>query len=200
MLDVSCLLTVIPQGVDAKREFGRLAVMCGWGPVDAMSLEVATEAPLDAADRAVARFFNGEVKSVLWASCDGHDVEAFAGAALVPLGNPLATSRDDVRHVHVAGTYRAESNESFRRGPTSPRAVAAPVTEWLVRARFPGFAPPADAVSALFERAGLHTLTGGVDGSAHWRRVAATSRARVEAAITQLHTRHRVHLTAIRAL
>lgn len=201
ILDVSRLLTVIPIERDPRAEFARLAMWCGWGPVDDAALEVTAHAHLDDLDGAVARHFNGEIKSVLWAAVDARGIEAFAGATLVPGGNLLSPHLDEMHHVHVAGIYRADNSGGAReRDHQSIRRVTAPATEWLVRARFPGFAPHNDALSTLFARVGLQTMAASTHGNAHWRRIAATSRTRVESAITELRTCHRVTLTAIRAL
>ena len=201
MLDISRLLTVIPDDCDARVEFVRLATWCGWGPVDEAALEVTGRSPVDQAAARAAGHFGGEIKSVLWASFDGHGVEAFAGPALVPLANALIDAADDVHRVHVSGTYRAEcANAACVGNALAAQPVKAPATEWLLRARFPGVAPHDDATSALFARLGLQTIAATTNGDAHWRRITATTRTRVEAAITELHRRHRVTLAAIRAL
>jgi hypothetical protein len=176
--------------------------MCGWGAVDVTALEVTSDtAVFDATDERAAGRFNAAIKRVLWASLQADGIQAFAGPALVPVGNPLASCADPLHHVHVAGTYRAAPA-----GPPStwaserPRAVSAPPTEWFVRARFPGLAPHPDAMSTLFATAGLQTISSVAEGNTDWRRISAISRARVDSAIAELRMRHRVRLAAIRAL
>ena len=200
-LEVSRFLATLDDD-DPRVRFAHLAGVCGWTGVDAGALEVAAPVALDERDVAAARQFGGSVKCVLWATYHDDDdrncIEAFAGPALVPLASPLTPLDGERDPVQFSGRYLS--------GLTRPvaqsigRAVIAPKTEWFVCARFPGVTPHVDGVSALFETHSLTTRAAISDGRTHWCRIAAAPRADVDRAITKLRVRHRVTLSAIRAL
>ena len=199
-LEVTRVLAVLRDAADARTEFARLATVCGWGRVDVERLEV-TDSSVDAADVATARRFHATIRSVIWASCDDDRIEAFAGPALVPNGNPLLALDDRVDRVHFAGTCcTAGAAPTATATVGLARSVATPSTDWLVRMQFPGVAPHSDSVAALLAAADLHTVAATAERGTHWCRIAAAPRARVDRAIAELRTRHRITLLAIRAL
>jgi hypothetical protein len=196
-LEVSRFLAVLEEE-DVFARFVHLAGVCGWSTVDTTTLELTRMDSLDESDVAAARRFGGAIKRVLWATCDGDRVEAFAGPALVPIASPLTRLDRERDPVQFSGRYRSAAAPSV----TAPiaRSVIAPATEWFLRARFPGVTPHVDAASVLFAQLGLHTISAIADAQMHWRRVAAAPRADVDRAVTELRVRHRIAVTAIRAL
>ena len=198
-LEVSRFIAVV-NGEDVHTQLACLAVSCGWGSVDCTTLEVSRADLLDDDAAAAARRFGGTIKPVLWATCEGDRIEAFAGPALVPIGNTFAAVANELDGVEFAGRYRSRVVPAPIPRCAAPRDVVAPHTDWLVRARFPGLVPRVEAAAALFAPFDLHTISSVNDPQALWLRLAAAPRARVDRAITELNVRHRVAITAIRAL
>ena len=200
-LEVTRLLAVLREEDDARSELARLSTVCGWGPVDVALLETTGDGAVDTADIKAARHFNATIRSVLWASRDLDRIEAFAGPALVPNGNPLVLHDEGSNRVQFAGTFRAAAaSATATAAVAAPSHVTTPATEWLVRLQFPGVAPHPDSIAALFATVGLQATAATTDGPMRWHRIAAATRACVDRANAELRTRHRVTLNAIRAL
>lgn len=102
--------------------------------------------------------------------------------------------------MQFAGTCCAGGVPTTATATVAAARAVTTCTDWFVRVQFPGVAPHSDAISALPATAGLHTLSATADRTLHWRRIAAAPRTRVDGAVTELRTRHRVTLTTIRAL
>ena len=199
-LEVTRLLAVLRDEDDARSEFARLSTVCGWGPVDVALLEMTSAGVVDTADVKAARHFHATIRPVLWASYAPDRIEAFAGPALLPNGNPLVSHDEESNRVQFAGTCRDGVSVAATATVAAPRHITPPATEWLVRLQFPGVAPHPDSISALFATVGLRTMAATTDGTMRWHRIAAATRACVDRANAELRTRHRVTLTAIRAL
>ncbi len=83
-----------------------------------------------------------------------------------------------------------------------PSAAPAAVTQWCIRATYPGFLPPITTTIEIASRAGLRveTVAEGPDGRSHWLLTGHYSWTAVDAAATRLRKAHRVTAVAFRRL
>lgn len=215
--------------LDAAETLAVLCSLFEWGKPSNGALEAEGVRSLSAADLAAARRLDAAIKPIVWASSRANAIEAFAGPALVPLQHPLASLTGTQSGIQLSGRFMSdlffsgpgarpditaatilddaiEAVSTFGRVPPRVRApertprLTAPITEWLVRVRFPGVRPDTRAVAPLLAGVGLSARRSTADADSHWFQVRAASREHVDRAITKLRYVHRVSTHAIRAL
>ncbi len=218
------------DGIDAADKFFLLASVFGWGTCSPEKLELRGIRGIDAADLAAARRLKATIKPVVWARKEEAGIEAFIGPALVAREHPLASLSGTLSGIQLSGTFISnlffsgpgagpdvtaattlddaiEAVSMSRRFPkriarcSASASVSAPVTEWFVRARFPGVAPDATAAEALFSNAGLSVVatTDAADGK-RWLQVRAASHETISSSVATLQHRHRIDCFAMRAI
>lgn len=221
------------DGRDAADTLILLSTLLGWGTPDRTSLEVGGIEAVRAADVRIARSLGGIIRLVACASRGSRGIDAFVGPAWIPSSHPLASVGGALCGIELHGRHAGpllfsgpgdgpdvtaaalvdgavEALRSVGSAPVIPpasRRVAAqaPVTPWLLRASFPGLAPPASALRDLASAGGLgveHVSdTANCEGrDARWLFVAPLSRVRLDAAVAALEGRHRLSIRAMRRL
>jgi homoserine dehydrogenase len=218
------------DGLDAADKFSLLASLFGWGTAKACDLEVTGIRLLGADDLAAARRFDATIKPVVWASRTSGGLEAFVGPVLVRSNHPLASLAGTLSGIQLSGRFVSdlffsgpgagpdvtaatilddaiEAVSSVRRVPRTNRRsepagpIATPSTEWFVRVRYPGVVPRGDTALTLLSQAGLAVMSAtDAAGDAHWLRVAAAPRERIDRALLNLQRTHRLDAYAIRAI
>jgi homoserine dehydrogenase len=109
-----------------------------------------------------------------------------------------ATILDDVVEA-VATTPKATVVGS--RWPRAASLAAPPVTPWFVRARFPGLVPSSSATTQIFASHNLTTKrVTDARGDTRWVCLAPATSDRVEHALAEVETTHRIRCSAIRCL
>jgi homoserine dehydrogenase len=110
-----------------------------------------------------------------------------------------ATLLDDVVEAAARASTRARRPGNVQRLVAS--VTASPVTEWLIRLRFPGFVPDADTVHELATShyLSVRQVTDSI-ASCRWIRTGPLTRAAVLFGLERLASTHRVQPFALRAL
>jgi homoserine dehydrogenase len=218
------------DGFDAADKLVLLTSLFGWGRLPVVAIDIDGICDLGSQDLAAAQSLGATIKPVACASHEGGAVSAFVGPALVPSRHPLAALTGALSGIQFSGRFVSDlffsgpgagpdvtaatllddvaesvSNLAVGRGRgrrAVRRAVTAPaVTDWFVRASFPGVVPDASAVQQTFAAVGVdvHEVT---DATAdrRWLLVGAATRDRIVDAETRLWERHRIRCFSIRAL
>ena len=158
-------------------------------------------------------------------------VSAFIGPAWVPARHPLAALSGTLAGIQLSGRFISDlyfsgpgagpditaatvlddAVEAISSAPKVPRpagkgvraaaTASAPATEWLVRAKFPGFVPDAAAVTQVFSGVHFNVLhVSDAVGDTRWVRLAPATRESLDAALAGVQATHRLQCLAIRAL
>jgi homoserine dehydrogenase len=219
------------DGRDAADKLSLLASVFGWGVLSRSRIDVQGINDIAPDDLAIAAALGGTIKPVVHAALTASGVSAFIGPALVPARHPLAALSGTLAGIQLSGwfisdlyfsgpgagpditaaTILDDAVEAVSSGPKVRLPVrsgvriatpaAAPATEWLVRARFPGFVPEAAAVTQVFSSAHFNVLhvTEPIGGT-RWVRLAPATRESLDAALARVQTTHRIQCLALRAL
>jgi hypothetical protein len=177
----------------------RLALLVGWGPVGASSLEATDPNEVTASDRSAARSLGGAIRPVVFAERDGACLRAFAGPAFLPLTDPLASMDEALNGIRLDGVHA----DTRRCSPGTPAVLTAPETPWLLRLTFPGVVPSDAAIHTLVSRTGLvvERIEGaGFSSTSRWLLIDVHSRGDVDGAVARLSLTHRVAVGAFRTV
>jgi homoserine dehydrogenase len=219
------------DGLDSADKLSLLAGIFGWGAIPAFRVDVQGIRHLGADDLAIARQLGGTIRPVASAALTPAGVSAFVGPALVPSRHPIAALGGTLSGIQLSGRFVSDlffsgpgagpevtaativddAVEAVTTAPKTARPVsrlprvstlaAPPVTEWLLRVRFPGVVPGASAATDIFAAQHL-TVSHVTDaiGNARWVRLGGASRDQIDRALAAIATTHRVECHAIRAL
>jgi homoserine dehydrogenase len=219
------------DGLDAADKLSLLSSIFGWGAVVPSKIEVQGIRDITAQDLDAARVLGATIKPVAHAVLQPAGISAFIGPAIVPLRHPLATLNGTLSGIQLSGRFVSDlffsgpgagpeitaatllddAVEAVSTAPRAPRVVvgtprvvplaAAPVTGWLVRARFPGIVPDANTTARIFAPHHLQTLhVTESGGNVRYLRVAPCTRDLIDRAMSGLQATHRVVCAAWRAL
>jgi homoserine dehydrogenase len=218
------------DGADAADKVALLGLLFGWGRLPAAAIERRSIRDLTADDFRAARSIGATIKPVACATRSGGSASAFVGPALVPSLHPLATLHGTLTGIQLSGTYVADlffsgpgagpdvtaatllddaiesvSSVPGARGRANraetPLTLTPAVTDWFVRASFPGLMPDALTVSSIFSGFGLDVrqMTEAIAGC-RWLRIGHSTAERVADAETRLRDTHRIRCLSLRAL
>ena len=217
------------DGRDAADKLVLLASLFGWGRLPASAIERRGIRGVTSHDLAAARSLGATIKPVACAWRNGASVAAFVGPALVPARHPLAALHGTLSGIQLSGRFVSDlffsgpgagpevtaatllddAIESVSSVPigrtratrvTDPPALVPAVTDWFIRADFPGLVPDATTLHAACAGFGLDVrdVTEGT-GNSRWLRVGPATRDRIAAAETRLRETHRIRCFSLRA-
>lgn len=224
------------DGLDAADKLSLLAALFGWGGVVSASEETQSIRDITADDLAVARVLGGTIKPIAYAAREPAGIAAFVGPAFVPAHHPLATLAGTLSGIQLSGRFVSDlffsgpgagadvtaatilddvveavagtSRPRRRLEDVAPAGVPSvpAVTGWLVRARFPGVVPDAEAVAQILRAHHLEVVrvtepaAHARDINARWVRIAPATRGHVDRALRSAATTHRISCHAFRSL
>jgi len=218
------------DGLDACDKLMLLASIFGWGRFPPDAVDVCGIRDVTGRDSAAARTVGCTIKPLVCASRDGATVSGFIGPTLVPLDHPLAALTGTLSGIQLSGRFISDlcfsgpgagpditaatllddAVESLSSAPTrlrlprvpaEPLAAAPAVTEWFVRAQFPGFVPDPATVRSVLSGFGVAVqhVTGAED-EACWLLLAPASRQQIVEVEAALRETHRIRCVSFRAI
>lgn len=217
------------DGHDAADTLVLLASLFGWGRLPAGAIETRGIRGVTPPDCAAARSLGATIKPVACAWRDGASLAAFVGPALVPARHPLAALHGTLSGIQLSGRFVSnlffsgpgagpdvtaatlldDAIESVSSVPigrsarrvTVPPALVSAVTEWFIRADFPGLVPDAATLRGACAGFGLDVRdVTDAAGNARWLRAGPATRDRIADVETRLLETHRIRCVSLRAL
>lgn len=218
------------DGLDAADKLTLLASIFGWGSLPPDAVDVRGIRDVTAHDCAAARSIGCTIKPLVCASRDGATVSGFIGPAVVPLDHPLAALAGTLSGIELSGRFipdlffsgpgagpditaatllddaveslsSAPTRLRFPRVPAEPVVASPAVTEWFIRAQFPGLVPDAATVQTVLSGFGVavQRVTDAAADSC-WLLLAPASRQRIVELEAALRETHRIRCFSFRAI